>query len=605
MARRIGRTANGWRWAKRNPTVATMAATIVLVLIAGIAATSYWAKIASDRSLRATESLVNALASAHPSTVQVAVEAIVPFCEAALPLLRREFEATDGLRKLHLAYGLAQCGQIERTFLVEAVATAPEGECDNITSALAHDRDAALADIKREAAAATSRQDWKLKIRLAVVAMYLGDQSIAAEMLQAEPLATAEKQLVAESIPNWHDLPLDPNWTTIDDATKAVIADAHGVVADRFAFCLDMPWDTFLATIETLRPSGYRPTRVRPFVSREQLLVAAIWTRDGGRWRLDADSTADKMPPPEANAEKDGLVPADVAAYRGEGETTLYCVLWSIPTAHNEQRRIRVGMTMDEWEVTSAQMRQGGLPNQTTIQVWVSTDGTRRCTGIWSNQGAETVAVPAGAQPASGPDQLVWEDISVASAGKLPHPLDVLRQQLAAFTQLPPAQQETPDVRLSRAKAHYYLDQPQNALRDLDLLVSQTSPNVEALLYCVLCRAQLGEGEEAQQALARMSEFKGVWGDKAAIGQILMCARLGKVEEAKGGLDVLVFEHERDSWALYGAARAAAQLTRIVKNGDPEQIATWKHRSLELIRQAYAQEYMQEYSGNAALRERP
>ena len=54
-----------------------------------------------------------------------------------------------------------------------------------------------------------------------------------------------------------------------------------------------------------------------------------IRPRKTGEGVLSADVTADKLPPPESNAEKDGLVPADVAAYPGEGETTLYCVLWS------------------------------------------------------------------------------------------------------------------------------------------------------------------------------------------------------------------------------------------------------------------------------------
>ena len=97
--------------------------------------------------------------------------------------------SADDERKLPLAYALADpdFGQVNRPFLVRAIATAHAEECDNLTTALAHDREAAVADLKNAAAAATAKQDWKLKTRLAVVALYLNDMTIAAEMLRGEP----------------------------------------------------------------------------------------------------------------------------------------------------------------------------------------------------------------------------------------------------------------------------------------------------------------------------------------------------------------------------------------------------------------------------------
>ena len=597
-ARRIGKVARGWRWAKRNPLVATLAATVVLRVIVGIVATSYWAKIASDKSQQAIESLVNALASAHPSQVQTAIEAIMPFREDAWPLLRRDFAATDGIRRLHIAYGLAGCGQIERQFLISAIADAPQGECDNLAVALAQDRESALEDLKTQAVTATSRVDWRLKTRLATVALHLNDPSIAAEMLQAEPPAAAERQPAVKPTPDWHDPPLDPSWTTVDEATKATLMAAHGMLEERFAFCLDMPWETYLSTIEVLRPSGYRPTRVRPFVHGNQRLVAAVWMRDSVRWHLETSLTAENMPPSDANAERDGLVPSDVAAYLGDRETVLYSLLWSQVAAESERRRVCVGLTNVQYEATTETLRQKGFPAPLSLQACVSADGVRRYAGIWTNQVAETVASPMAEAPggASGVQYgWPWEDISFAGAGRVPHPLEALRQRLAAMKQLPSAQQDTTEVRLSRAVAHYYLDQPKEALVDLDHLAAEPSVSPYVLLYRALCLAQLGHAEETKEYISKLL-LTPAFELYAAGALILTDAWLGKVEEAKRGLDNLLEGIKEDPETLlgtqqqmdvrsgYGGARLAAQLARILFNRDPTDLAAWKHRSLVLLR---------------------
>ena len=80
---------------------------------------------------------------------------------------------------------------------------------------------------------------------------------------------------------------------------------AEGLVAERFAFCQTMPLEQFEAICATLKSSGYRPTGVRPWyraasstttvrTSRSQagnervdgVMVAAVWTRDGGDFCL-------------------------------------------------------------------------------------------------------------------------------------------------------------------------------------------------------------------------------------------------------------------------------------------------------------------------------
>lgn len=65
------------------------------------------------------------------------------------------------------------------------------------------------------------------------------------------------------------------------------IRDADGVVTGRFAFCLNMPTDSFQKSAEELRPYGYRPVMVRPTRSDSSWNVSAIWHRDGLDWHLE------------------------------------------------------------------------------------------------------------------------------------------------------------------------------------------------------------------------------------------------------------------------------------------------------------------------------
>src|SRR5262249_56469702 len=87
---------------------------------------------------------------------------------------------------------------------------------------------------------------------------------------------------------DWGDPPLDKSWTKPDAALVGRIEAAGGLIAERFAFCQAMPLDEFLATAEALRPSGYRSVRFRPYADGPAGRLAAVWTRDGRKWRIPA-----------------------------------------------------------------------------------------------------------------------------------------------------------------------------------------------------------------------------------------------------------------------------------------------------------------------------
>lgn len=227
----------------------------------------------------------------------------------------------------------------------------------------------------------------------------------------ADAIRHLESILAQRLIPDWKDQPLNPAWMGPSPTVRAKIESAHGMIGERFAFCQDMPWETFVEVAETLRASGYRPTRVRPIVERLSSIVqtpvtpdaavsqstqtqptetehpkrerlgqslynvAAIWTRDTKRWKLETSLTKSDLPPSDAPASKDGLLIQDVAAIprNEESELQRFIAVWAEPENPEEQRRVIVEAT--EREITQAAVGLGkkGFAAQCTVSGWSHT----------------------------------------------------------------------------------------------------------------------------------------------------------------------------------------------------------------------------------------
>ncbi len=145
---------------------------------------------------------------------------------------------------------------------------------------------------------------------------------LIAQRLQTKTLPLLQDEIARTLAPVWDDPPLDLSWAKPDATLTAKIESAQGMLSERFACCQTLPLDEFLKAAEALRPSGYRPTRFRPYAEGKTLRVAAVWTRDGRPWRMAHDqSTADVRQTDERNR-KEGYLPVDVAGYlaaSGEG----------------------------------------------------------------------------------------------------------------------------------------------------------------------------------------------------------------------------------------------------------------------------------------------
>jgi serine/threonine protein kinase/formylglycine-generating enzyme required for sulfatase activity len=236
-----------------------------------------------------------------------------------------------------------------------------------------------------------------------------------------ERMAVAQLQAVlARKVePTWNDSPLDPAWKEVAPEVRVAIEAAHGSLAERFAFCQAMPWDKFSGVREAMEASGYWPTRVRPWLSGERRLVAAVWTRDGQRRELQIDLTKGQLPSPDVPAEKNGLLPADFAILSPADPAAepQFILLWGPTTTAGEQRRMIVDLSEKELMDVQDSLAKQGFAAQCTINVWTDAAGQRHDAGIWSNRGtpSELRAAYAGFELV---DQPQW-DVAVAPAASL------------------------------------------------------------------------------------------------------------------------------------------------------------------------------------------
>ncbi len=127
------------------------------------------------------------------------------------------------------------------------------------------------------------------------------------------PVLKAE--LAKSVVADWKDAPLKSEWAAADPATVKSVAAAGGLVHERFALVQSLPLAGFEPLASALGRSGYRPVRVRPYVTDAGVKVAAVWRRDGVAWRLLAGATANDVGATDDELRAAGFQPADVAGW--------------------------------------------------------------------------------------------------------------------------------------------------------------------------------------------------------------------------------------------------------------------------------------------------
>ncbi|MCA9070786.1 MAG: SUMF1/EgtB/PvdO family nonheme iron enzyme, partial [Planctomycetaceae bacterium] len=219
QSRPIGPIERGWLWCRRNPVVAGLVSLSALLLlgfgIAGFVAldeanqrqAAEVARIneAKKNDKKRTSALEETVLTAPPQAVPYAIDHLAPLKDHAIPLLQDHMKnsKTEASQRLHAACALMKFGHPHVDVLVSAIADVDHDEFSNIVEALDASRDEASRTLKRAIQAADDSQNWKLKFRLVVTALCLGDSDFAAEMvsLQSDPL---QRTTFIHSFPNWH-----------------------------------------------------------------------------------------------------------------------------------------------------------------------------------------------------------------------------------------------------------------------------------------------------------------------------------------------------------------------------------------------------------------
>ena len=93
--------------------------------------------------------------------------------------LQQAYSDSSSVERLSLAYALAETGDLPVDFLVAQIEHVGPPEVENLVTALAFHRGPALEKLKAAAAACHNQEAWVEKARCAIVAMHLGELSLA------------------------------------------------------------------------------------------------------------------------------------------------------------------------------------------------------------------------------------------------------------------------------------------------------------------------------------------------------------------------------------------------------------------------------------------
>jgi serine/threonine protein kinase/formylglycine-generating enzyme required for sulfatase activity len=207
VARPISAIERAWRWCKRKPLIPSIAAAaLVISTIAGLVF-HHFSAIDQQRSLeREVFTAVDAVQNSRGPFVPQSIRDLKKLpSQMALTELKSRYAAAEPDRKLGLAYALAEYGDVDAVFLCSPIKKSAPEEVDNFVAALGHDHDKSLTAIQSSATQSHSEQDWRLKAQLAVVALHLGDDTIAADMCRIEDRPDpVQRTMFVDEFPVWH-----------------------------------------------------------------------------------------------------------------------------------------------------------------------------------------------------------------------------------------------------------------------------------------------------------------------------------------------------------------------------------------------------------------
>jgi serine/threonine protein kinase/formylglycine-generating enzyme required for sulfatase activity len=261
LARPVGRLEYFWRWCRREPVIASLSAAVAVALIVGSIVSGYYGVLASNRAegmaklaeekgklaeseIKAKTKIQEQMRIAQEQlqqSVHAAVDAVqnnrgatVPDTlailktlpgEMVLSELKSRYAVAETNQKLRLAFALADYGEVDAVFLCSQIKQSAPEEADNFVTAFGHDRDASLKEIEALAAQCHAEQrrsvlqkkikidynevhaeqELRLKSRMAVIALHLGDDQIAVDMCRIDDRPDpVQRTIFVDEFPIWH-----------------------------------------------------------------------------------------------------------------------------------------------------------------------------------------------------------------------------------------------------------------------------------------------------------------------------------------------------------------------------------------------------------------
>jgi len=201
LARPMSRIEKSVLWCRRHPATLGWVVSLLVVLAA---ATSILVWQKDQHAKRRDELLVKSVLVSRPDAVPLAIDNLMPIRSRAMPLLRAVLDnfslAVD--QRMRAAFALAQMGDVQAPFLVQQIETAPAGEVENLISALSRSRAESVRQIQF-AAIRHSDPHSEYTVRLAIVALHLGDFALADDLCKWRPDPVSRTKII-ETVPNWH-----------------------------------------------------------------------------------------------------------------------------------------------------------------------------------------------------------------------------------------------------------------------------------------------------------------------------------------------------------------------------------------------------------------
>ena len=305
------------------------------------------------------------IAASHPSELPVLIDVVRDHRPSISKTLRSNLESDDKAKRLNAAAGLS--------LLSEGLGSAPLADRvahDLITSPLEFSAFLPLLKFNSDKLvpwwlkyAASGPDSQRNNAAIALTEYYeptarqLADlvESCTAEQFQTIfPMVEANRENLLPILRSRFEEVRHAPWPVsqhTQDPSEAVVRRlqaAHGMATKDFAFATWLPLEDANALINAMAKQGFRPTRLRPFTTDDDIHCSLLWVRDNRKWAWDMGLAADDLQTLANKHEQDGLLACDIAGYLGPDGRERFAAIWEEQRNKGERREFYFGKSGEE-----------------------------------------------------------------------------------------------------------------------------------------------------------------------------------------------------------------------------------------------------------------